>query len=185
MNYNAVKTLNMTLCAMFTALIAVGAFIRIPLPSLPITLQTFFVLLSGLILGGKRGAVSSGLYMILGLAGLPVFTEGGGFSYILKPSFGYIAGFVAGSFITGKISETVKGVSFKRNIIAGLVGLAVIYAIGISYCCFISAFYLGVPLSIKTVALLYILPLIPGDLLLCVFAAYLSGRINPVTQNKI
>lgn len=76
------KTKNMVLCAMFVALIAVGAFIRIPIPVVPFTLQILFINLAGLLLGGKLGAIAAGSYMIIGLIGLPVFAEGGGLSYI-------------------------------------------------------------------------------------------------------
>ncbi len=89
-----IKTTDMVLCAMFAALIAVGAFIRIPIPYVPFTLQLFFTTLAGLLLGPKLGAASSLVYMITGLIGIPIFTEGGGPGYIFKPSFGYIIGFV-------------------------------------------------------------------------------------------
>ena len=74
----------MVLCAMFAALIAVGAFIRIPIPYVPFTLQLFFTTLAGLLLGPKLGAASSLVYMITGLIGIPIFTEGGGPGYIFR-----------------------------------------------------------------------------------------------------
>ena len=84
----------LVLCATFTALIAIGAFIRIPVPLIPFTLQLFFVTMAGFLLGPKTGTVSAGLYLGLGLVGLPIFAEGGGPTYVLKPTFGYIIGFV-------------------------------------------------------------------------------------------
>ena len=77
-------------CSLFTALIAVGAFINIPIPVVPFTLQFLFTTLAGLLLGSKMGAVSVIAYMVLGLVGLPIFSEGGGIWYVFKPSFGYI-----------------------------------------------------------------------------------------------
>ena len=68
-----IKTTDMVLCAMFAALIAVGAFIRIPIPYVPFTLQLFFTTLAGLLLGPKLGAASSLVYMITGLIGIPIF----------------------------------------------------------------------------------------------------------------
>ncbi len=95
----------MTFCAIFTALIAVGAFIKIPVPPIPFTLQTMFVVLAGLMLGGNMGTASVLLlYMILGLIGIPIFTGGGGIGYVLKPTFGYIIGFCVGAYAIGKIS---------------------------------------------------------------------------------
>ena len=98
----------MTLCALFTVLTAVGAFLKIPVPVVPFTLQFLFTMMAGLLLGGKLGACSVGLYALLGLMGLPVFAEGGGFWYILKPSFGYIIGFIIGSYATGRITERLQ-----------------------------------------------------------------------------
>ncbi len=67
----------MTLSALFAVLTALGAFIRIPFPLVPITLQTFFVFLSGTLLGSRAGALAQVLYVGMGLIGLPVFTGGG------------------------------------------------------------------------------------------------------------
>ena len=72
------RTKNLMYCSLFTALIAVGAFIKIPIPVVPFTLQFFFTTLAGLLLGSKMGAVSVIAYMVLGLVGLPIFSEGGG-----------------------------------------------------------------------------------------------------------
>ena len=98
------KTRELVLCALFTALTAVGAFIKIPVPVVPFTLQFLFTMLAGLLLGGRLGAISVGAYAVLGLLGLPIFTEGGGFWYLLKPSFGYILGFIVGAYVTGKMA---------------------------------------------------------------------------------
>ena len=87
------KTKTLIYCSLFTALIAAGAFIKIPVPVVPFTLQYLFTMLAGLLLGSKRGTISVVAYMLLGLAGLPIFSEGGGLWYVFKPSFGYIIGF--------------------------------------------------------------------------------------------
>ena len=72
------KTKSIIYCGLFTALIAVGAFIKIPVPVVPFTLQYLFTMLAGLLLGARLGSLSVFAYMVLGLAGLPIFTEGGG-----------------------------------------------------------------------------------------------------------
>ena len=87
------RTKQLILCAMFVALIAIGAFITIPIPIIPLTLQDLFVMLAGILLGPKWGALASLIYVFMGLAGLPVFTQGGGLAYVLKPSFGFLIGF--------------------------------------------------------------------------------------------
>lgn len=96
------KTRSMILCALFAALIAAGAFLRIPIPVVPFTLQYLFTMLAGLLLGPRLGATAVGVYIVLGLAGLPVFTQGGGPGYIFQPTFGYIIGFALGAYLTGK-----------------------------------------------------------------------------------
>ena len=82
------RTYKMILVALFAALIAVGAFIRIPVPLVPFTMQTFFIVLSGMMLGKKLGAASALVYLAVGLVGFPVFTQGGGQGSIqmLKPT---------------------------------------------------------------------------------------------------
>ena len=87
--------LMLCMCAIFTALTAVGAFIKIPIPYMEFTLQFLFTTLNGLLLGGKWGAAAVGAYVFLGLVGVPIFAEGGGFFYVLKPTFGYLIGFTA------------------------------------------------------------------------------------------
>jgi len=101
-----------TMTALFVALVAVGAFIKIPIPNLPFTLQLLFTTLAGLILGSRLGGMSVAMYIILGLVGVPVFTEGGGFMYIFKPTFGYLVGFAIGAFVAGRLIEKAGGGTF-------------------------------------------------------------------------
>lgn len=178
------KTADMVLCAMFAALIAVGAFIRIPVPYVPFTMQLFFTTLAGLLLGPKWGAASSLVYMITGLIGIPVFTEGGGPGYIFKPSFGYIIGFVIGAYVTGIIASKSSKPSFKRLLAASLAGLVIVYTLGMVYCYMISNFYLGTDMSVKTVFLYCFLFIVPGDFALCFLAAFLSQRLLPVLNRE-
>ena len=96
-------TRDLILCALFTALSAIGAFIRIPVPLVPFTLQITFTTLAGLLLGSKKGAISVAVYVLMGLIGIPVFTQGGGFSYVLKPSFGFLVAFIIGAFVTKSV----------------------------------------------------------------------------------
>ena len=99
------KTKDLVLCAMFVALIAVGAFIKVPVPVVPFTLQFLFTMLAGLLLGPVNGALAVVVYIVLGLVGLPIFTQGGGPGYIFQPSFGYIIGFAVAAYVTGRIAN--------------------------------------------------------------------------------
>ncbi len=177
-------TYHMILCALFAALIAVGAFIRIPVPLVPFTMQTFFVSLSGMLLGKKYGATSVLLYLFIGLVGLPVFTQGGGIGYVLKPSFGYLIGFVLGAFVTGLIARRVQQPSFKRLLVAAFAGLGVIYTCGTAYFYFLSNFYLGTPVGVWTALLYCFLVFIPGDGAMSVIAALVARRMIPLLNKN-
>ena len=80
------------LVPLFTALLAAGAYIQIPVPPVPITMQTLFVFLMGLLLGWKQGLASFMLYLFLGIIGLPIFTSGGGIAAATGPTAGYLWG---------------------------------------------------------------------------------------------
>ena len=102
------NTKNAAYVGLFATLVMVGAFIKIPTPIIPFTLQFLFVCLAGLLLGSKKGFLSVFIYAALGLAGLPIFTGGGGITYVLQPTFGYIVGFIICAYTTGLISEKLK-----------------------------------------------------------------------------
>ncbi len=79
---------------LFIALMIISAFISIPIGTIKITLQFLITNICCLILGKKWGTISVLLYLLLGLFGLPIFSDGGGFAYVLKPSFGFLIGSV-------------------------------------------------------------------------------------------
>lgn len=169
-----------TLCALFTALTAVGAFIKVPIPVLPFTLQFLFTMLAGLLLGGRLGAISVGAYAVLGLIGLPIFTEGGGLWYIFKPSFGYIIGFVIGSYVTGKMAEKDESLSFRRTLAANFAGLIIVYALGLVYYYIICNYVIHTPIGLWPLFLYCFILAIPGDIFLCFLAAVLAKRLKPI-----
>ncbi|MEG2111514.1 MAG: biotin transporter BioY [Anaerovoracaceae bacterium] len=177
-------TQDMILASIFTALIAIGAFIRIPIPVVPFTLQVTFVILAGLLLGGKWGAMSAFTYMLLGLVGLPIFTQGGGLSYVLQPTFGYIIGFCFGAYVTGTIANKVPRPSYKRLLTASFAGLGIVYLIGMIYFFAISNFVLGTGIEIWPLFLYCFLVFVPGDGTLCVLSAILAKRIIPVINRR-
>lgn len=180
------KTKNMILCAMFVALISVGAFIKIPVPVVPFTLQVLFTMLAGLLLGGKRGALAVCIYIVLGLVGLPVFTQGGGIGYIFQPTFGYIIGFAVGAFVTGVIANRSNRPGYKLLLGANFAGLAIVYLFGMVYYYLISKFYLNTPIGIWPLFLYCFLLAVPGDILLCIVGAILGKRMIPlVREGKI
>lgn len=178
---NYIKKL--ALCALFTTLIIAGAFIRIPVPLVPFTMQFFFTCLAGLLLGGKLGCACVCMYVFLGLTGLPVFTAGGGIAYVLQPTFGYLIGFAFGTLITGIIAE--KGgtrPSYKRLFAAVFSGLAVVYVFGMSYVWLIGKFYLGNEIGFWALLLSCVLLCAPGDILLSVICVFVARRLMPILR---
>ena len=178
MKHSATRTRSMVYCALFTALIAVGAFIRVPVPVVPFTLQYLFTMLAGLLLGSKRGAVSVAVYVLLGLAGLPIFTEGGGLGYIFKPSFGYLVGFCVGAYLTGYLAERIQHPTFGKYLAANLAGLAVVYAFGMVYYYLICNYVIGTPIGIWPLILYCFLLAVPGDIALSVLGAIVAQRVR-------
>lgn len=183
MHSSSKKTLRICLCGIFSALIAIGAYIRIPIPVVPFTMQVLFTTLAGLLLGAKYGSISVIIYVMIGLIGVPVFTEGGGIYYVLKPSFGYLIGFIFGTYLTGKIANADKNPSLKRLITANFAGLSVVYIMGMAYCYLAKNFWIaGEGIDFKTLFKYCFLMIIPGDALTCVFAAFLGKRLIPLTE---
>lgn len=172
------KTREMIYCSMFTVLIAVGAFIKVPVPVCPFTLQFFFTTLAGIILGRKGGALSVFIYTCLGLVGLPIFAEGGGIWYVMKPTFGYMIGFILGSYITGMMTEKEGWNDAKHIFIASFAGLLAVYAVGMLYYYIIGNFVINAPIGIWPLFLYCFLLAVPGDLLLCILAALTAKRIQ-------
>ncbi len=126
----AFTTLQLVMCALFAALTTVCSQISIPLPTnIPITLQTFAVAICGYLLGKKFGAVSLGVYAILGAVGVPVFASfSGGLSVIVGYTGGYILGFIPMAFLCGLAAEKKKNIVLL--IVFSLLGLAVCHIWG-------------------------------------------------------
>ena len=176
------KVGDMAYIAMFTTLIAAGAFIKVPIPVVPFTLQFLFTTLAGSLLGGKNGALSVGVYMVLGLAGLPIFAEGGGLWYLAKPSFGYIIGFCLGSYVTGRMTDKMKALTMGRLLAANFIGLFIVYGAGMAYYYLISKYVLYTPIGLWPLFLYCFILAVPGDICLCVLAAYITKRVRPIIE---
>ncbi|MGG7077214.1 biotin transporter BioY [Clostridium sardiniense] len=176
------KTRDLTLIAMFAALTAIGAFIRIPLPIVPFTLQYFFCALGAIILGSKKGALAQILYVGIGLIGIPVFTKGGGPQYILQPTFGYLIGFILGAFIIGKITENMKELNIKKIFIACIMGLSVVYLFGVIHMFIIYNFYLGQAMGVWTAITVGAISCLPSDLLLSFIISLVGSKVVPTLR---
>lgn len=169
---------DITYSGIFTALTAIGAFISIPVGPVPITMQTFFVLLSGVMLGSKKALLSQAAYLILGLAGLPIFAGfSGGLQTVLKPSFGFLIGMAAAAYIAGKITESKEKTTFNITM-AVLAGTAVIYAVGLPYMYYILNIMLVKNFDIAKILEIGMIIFIPGDILKAVIAVILGKKLR-------
>lgn len=145
-------------------LIALGARVQIPLQPVPITGQTFAVLLVGALLGARRGALTVTGYLLLGLAGLPVFAGGAaGIGRLLGPTGGYLIGFVGAAWVAGWLAERGWDRRLTTAALAMLIGNGVIYLCGLPWLSLYVGWERVIPLGLA--------PFIMGDLIKIALAA--------------
>ena len=162
------KTLQITQTALITSLIAVSAQIALPFFTVPLTLQTFAVCLSGFLLGPCYGTLSVLIYLLLGAVGTPVFAGfQGSFGVILGPTGGFLVGFLALSLFCAISSKS----GFFRMILP-LIGIFICHFLGILW----FSYTTGNP--IFTSFLLSSLPYLPKDVLSCFLAKILAKKLK-------
>lgn len=155
--------------ALLIALIAVGARIQIPLPYFDYyTLQFTFVLLCGVLLPVRYAAGAVATYVLMGLIGIPVFAGGGGFGYVVRPTFGYLVGFIATAGVLAYVKSKYDVHTRKGYFWLNCLGIVITYVFGLSYKVAILALYLN-----ETVPLLHIFQVafafdIPADFLMII-----------------
>jgi len=157
----------------FAILTGICAKFKIEIGPVPITMQTFAVLVSGVLLGSKRGAASQITYLLGGLVGLPWFSRGGGLIYILSPTFGYILGFVFAAYSVGYLAERGWDRNIRTAILAIFIGNIFIYIPGL--------LYLARFVGFSKVLALGLYPFILGDLI----KIALTGLILPMGWKMI
>lgn len=172
---------DLSVVALFAALIALGAFVKIPFPGVPLTLQGVFVLLAGLLLGPQKGLLAVSLYIFIGLAGLPVFSGGGGIAYIFRPSFGYLLGFLPAVFVTGKMAQKKTEASLY---LPALMGSLMVYSLGLPFYYLVMNYYLKSPLTVSALMVSGFLIFIPGDLIKMILAVSLAKRLGPILKHR-
>lgn len=162
--------------ALFVALIAMGAFIAIPIGPIPIVLQNMFVLLAGIILGPVWGLACVGIYLLIGLAGLPVFAGGtSGIGKLFGPTGGYLIAYLPAVFATGAISTGLKK-SITADVIAMITGSLIVYAIGVPW------LKMAFSLSWQKAIAVGMVPFLIGDGLKITAAAFMAKKIRPLAK---
>lgn len=178
MSKKSFTTSDIAQSALFCALMVAGAFIRIPFPVVPLTFQTAFAVLAGLLLGWEKGVIATTAYMLLGLFGLPVFTSGGGFSYVFNPSFGFIVGFIAAAGVGG-IGAARFSKLWQKAAFALLACLAN-YVIGGAYV--YGWLVLNASADIVGGMVSGVLIFLPKDILLSLLAALVACKVYPAAR---
>lgn len=162
--------------SLFVALIAIGAFLFIPIGPVPIVLQNMFVLLAALILGPVRGLACIGIYLLIGLAGLPVFSKGGsGIGHLFGPTGGYLLGYLPAVLVTASISKAL-GKKLPGDIIAMIAGDLVVFAVGVPWLTMATAMTFHKALAVG------MYPFIPGDAVKIIAAAFIARSIRPMVR---
>jgi len=164
-----------------TALTAAAAQISIPMWPVPITGQTFAVLLVGTSLGALRGALSMVLYVALGAFGLPIFTAGkSGLAYIAGPTGGYLIGFVLAAVVVGWLAQRQWDRKVVGAFVSFLVGSVVIYSVGLPWLS-VALGQMGRPNDLAATLQAGLYPFIPGDIL----KAAAAGALLPLTWKLV
>ena len=153
------KVKDMTLTAVMAALICIAGPLTIAAGPVPLSLATFAVMLAGAVLGKKRGTAAVGLYLLIGIIGIPVFSGfSGGFQKLAGVTGGYLAGYLPCAFLTGLGAERAEKEKRKWMLPAMMVlGTAVLYTVGTAWFMIQTGNGLGAALG------LCVLPFLPGD----------------------
>lgn len=182
------RTQDVIYCGLFAALMTVGALIKIVLPigvfEVTVSLQVFFALLAGFLLGARNGFLSIVAYLIIGLIGVPVFAHGGGLGYLIKPTFGFLIGFAFAALFAGLLTNREKKPRFSRLVVAALVGEMAYYACGLIYYFIMFNFVLSgtVGIGIAKLFSVWFLSTVIPDTVICMLAAVLAYRLVPIMR---
>ena len=163
-----------TFCSLMAALTYISSFISLPLGPVPFTLQTLFVLLTGLILQKRAAFLAQTLHLLLIL----LFK---GFQSFLSPSFGFVFGFIIGAFFMAWFLED-RSFTLKSAIGAILIGSITFYLFGLPYMAFIVRGYLDLTMSTSLILKTGFFLFIPGDIIKAVFAYLIGSRLQPIVR---
>ena len=170
------------LVSLFAALLCVSSYIILPIGPVPVTLQIFFIVLTGAVLGPRMGALSVVIWILLGIFGLPVFAGGkAGPMVLLGPTGGYLPGFVICAWIVGIMTQSQTS-SRVRIGAAMVVGMTVAYAIGLIGFMASFAFFLQKPMTVQQALAIAVYPFVLFDLAKVMLAAWLTPVLRAAIQ---
>lgn len=185
---------DITLVGMFAALMAIGANITswapfLQIANVPLSMQPFFCILAGLLLGSRLGALSMTIYALIGIAGAPVFAQfNGGIGVIFESTGGFILSYIVTAYAVGKIIELSKAKKLSTFLTASFLGIILIYIIGTTYMWLALNVWMNVPMSYGaawTVMAWFLLK----DVIFTILGAFIAPRIYHIvkkaTNNRI
>lgn len=176
------STARLAIIAMFVALIIVGAFIKVPIGIVPVSLQCTVCILCALLLGPWDALICVTIYLAMGLVGIPVFTMGGGPYYVFQPTFGYLLGYLIALPICGIVARGVRCAArprFFRLFAGALTAIAIVYAAGIAYMYFMLNFYLGTNITLSKAVVTGGAVFLPTDISFAVLSCIVASKVIP------
>ncbi|NLT94727.1 MAG: biotin transporter BioY [Clostridia bacterium] len=169
----------MILTAFFAALMTIGAYISKVWPPdvIPFSILPMLAMLAGVILGPRLGALSMVIYLLVGLIGIPVFASPpyGGFTYIFKPTFGFVVSFIVGAYVAGSIVHQKDRPGWGTFISAMFLSTIAMYVLGLPWMYLVFNFYVGQAMTLAQVFMMMAVYLVL-DFVKAMIAA-LTGKI--------
>lgn len=178
------NTRELVLTSLFTALTIISSMLHFTLGPIPFSLQIVTVFIVAHLFSVKVAFWSQALYVIMGLLGLPIFASGGGLFYVMKPTFGFLIGFIVAAFIMALLKARAEKQSFTNIFIINIVGTAIIYIFGCVYFYLIMNFVAHTPITVNQVFTGIILLSGPGDVILSGVSAILILRLEKVMKGS-
>lgn len=176
------KTQDLVLCALFAALMGVGANLSpfLMIGSVPITLQLLFAILAGAVLGSRKGSIAMLVYVFVGLIGAPVFAQfKGGPAQLLSPTFGFVLSFVAVAYVAGKWVGDSQLIKPKHYFMAGTLSLFCNYIIGTNWMYFALLLWADAPAGFSYgMAWGWMLAYFPLDLAVTALSFFLVPKLK-------
>lgn len=168
------KTKHLVFSALFVALIAVGAQIKVPIGPIPFTLQVPMVLLCGMMLGRKMGLLTILTYIGIGLIGIPVFAGASGLGSLVSPTFGFVLGFIPGIVIVALGGTR----NITRMMTFAILGMLVIFLFGVLYFAFVMSVIIGTPMSFVEILMIAVVPFLVKDIILTVLTVLFAKTLT-------
>ncbi|UTB79698.1 biotin transporter BioY [Staphylococcus carnosus] len=178
------KTRELFLISLFTALTIISSMLHFTLGPIPFSLQIVIVFIVAHLFSVKVAFWSQALYVIMGLIGLPVFASGGGLFYVIKPTFGFLIGFIVAALVMSLLKQRLTTNNFINTFAINMVGTVIIYIFGCVYFYFIMNFVANTPITVSQTFTSIVLLSAPGDIILGGVTTILILRLEKIMKGS-